>query len=66
MTGVLVGCDMDVATPLPQYLVYVHGPFTPYVIHIIKKSTAYIHQRNTVNDPYIKSYYNDHMSHMHK
>jgi uncharacterized protein YcsI (UPF0317 family) len=49
--GVLVGCDRDVATPLPQYLVYVHGPFTPYVSQISKQSSACIHQRNIVNDP---------------
>jgi hypothetical protein len=58
MVGVLVGCDRDTATPLPQYLVYVHGPFTPYVIHISKHLSTCIHQQNIVNDPYIKSYYN--------
>jgi len=51
MVGVLVGCDMDIATPLPEYLVYVHGPFTSYVSHINKKSSTCIHQQNTINDP---------------
>jgi hypothetical protein len=34
---VLVGCDKDVATPLPQYLVSMNGPFTPYVSQIRKQ-----------------------------
>jgi hypothetical protein len=49
--GVLVDCGRAAATPLPQYLVVVHGPFTPYVSLIRKKSSACIHQQNIVNDP---------------
>jgi hypothetical protein len=43
MMGVLVGCDRDVATPLPQCLVSMHGPSTPYVSRISKHHQAYIH-----------------------
>jgi len=43
MEGILVGYDMDVSTPLPQYLVSVQGPFTPCVSHIKKHHQAYIH-----------------------
>jgi uncharacterized protein YcsI (UPF0317 family) len=66
MVGVLVGCDKDVATPIPQYRVYVHGPFTPYVSHISKHSSAYIHYK-TLSMIHIQ-HHNiiDHMSHMHK
>jgi hypothetical protein len=55
---VIVVYDRESVTPLPQYLVYMHGPFTPYVSQISKHLLASIHQKNTVNDPYIKSYYN--------
>jgi hypothetical protein len=52
---VLVGCDMVATTPLPQYMVVVHGPFTRYVVLIRKQSSTCIHQRNNVNDPYTTS-----------
>jgi hypothetical protein len=63
---VLVGCDKDSATPLPQCLVSVHGPFTPYVSQISKHrqpasidktlSMIHIHNHTIIN----------HMSHMRK
>jgi hypothetical protein len=54
MTRVIVGCEKDVVVALPQYLVSVHGPFTPYVSQIrkhrqfasIEKKLSLIHIHN--------------------
>jgi hypothetical protein len=43
MVGVLVGYDMDTATPLPQCLAPMHALFTPYVSWISKHRQACIH-----------------------
>jgi hypothetical protein len=52
--GVLVGYERDTATPLPQYMVFVQRPFTPYVSLISKhrqlasidKTLSLIHMHN--------------------
>jgi hypothetical protein len=46
MARVLLGCGRVVVRPLPQYLVVLHGPFTPNVSLISKKSSNCIHQLN--------------------
>ena len=51
MVEVLVGCDKDDFTPLYEYIVVFHDPFTPYVSFISKQSSSCIHQQNIVNDP---------------
>jgi hypothetical protein len=43
MVGVLVGCDMDVATPLPQMSSFFAWPPTPYVGQISKHRQDCIH-----------------------
>ena len=58
MERVLVGCDRNTVTSLPQYMVSVNDPLIPDVSQISKHSSACIHQQNIFNDPYTKSYYN--------
>jgi hypothetical protein len=54
--AMLVSCDRDAATPLSEYLVFVHGPFTSYVSQInkhrrptsIEKTFPLIHIHNHI------------------
>jgi hypothetical protein len=66
MAGVLVGCDRDVVTSLPQYMVSVNDPLIPDVSEISKHSSACIHQK-TLSMIHIQNHtIIDHILHLHK